>query len=45
VDQPDRQLDHILLRGRFGDVEASSAPALPLSDHRALIVELTGLSG
>src|SRR6478752_2945220 len=45
MDQPDRQLDHILLRGRFGDVAASSAPVLPLSDHRALVVELSGLSG
>jgi endonuclease/exonuclease/phosphatase family metal-dependent hydrolase len=41
VDQPDRQLDHILIRGRLGEVTASSAPALPLSDHRALIVELS----
>jgi endonuclease/exonuclease/phosphatase family metal-dependent hydrolase len=37
---PDRQLDHILLRGRLGQVIASSAPELPLSDHRALVVEL-----
>jgi endonuclease/exonuclease/phosphatase family metal-dependent hydrolase len=41
VDKPDRQLDHILLRGRLGHVTASSAPALPLSDHRALIVDLS----
>jgi endonuclease/exonuclease/phosphatase family metal-dependent hydrolase len=41
VEQPDRQLDHILLRGRLGQVTASSAPALPLSDHRALIVDLS----
>ena len=40
VDNPDRQLDHILIRGQLGEVIASSAPALPLSDHRALIVEL-----
>ena len=43
VDEPDRQLDHILLRGEFGEVQDSSAPALPLSDHRALVVDLTGL--
>jgi endonuclease/exonuclease/phosphatase family metal-dependent hydrolase len=41
VDQPDRQLDHILIRGRLGHVTASSAPALPLSDHRALIVDVS----
>ena len=33
---PNRQLDHILLRGRLGTVLSSSAPLLPLSDHRAL---------
>jgi endonuclease/exonuclease/phosphatase family metal-dependent hydrolase len=41
VDQPDRQLDHILIRGRLGEVTASSAPLLPLSDHRALTVDLS----
>jgi endonuclease/exonuclease/phosphatase family metal-dependent hydrolase len=41
VERPDRQLDHVLLRGRIGEVIGSSAPALPLSDHRALVVELT----
>jgi endonuclease/exonuclease/phosphatase family metal-dependent hydrolase len=41
IDEPDRQLDHILLRGRLGKVTASSAPALPLSDHRALIVDVS----
>jgi len=40
LDRPDRQLDHILLRGHLGSVVGSSAPALPLSDHRALIVDL-----
>ena len=40
LDPPDRQLDHILLRGRLGEVTSSSAPELPLSDHRALVVEL-----
>jgi endonuclease/exonuclease/phosphatase (EEP) superfamily protein YafD len=37
---PDRQLDHILLRGELGPVIASSAPELPVSDHRALVVEV-----
>ena len=40
VVHPDRQLDHILLRGNIGAVTGSSATALPLSDHRALIVDL-----
>lgn len=40
ADRPDGQLDHILLRGRLGSVTASSAPRLPLSDHRALVVDL-----
>lgn len=40
VDAPREQLDHILVRGplRIGD---SDAPALPISDHRALWVELS----
>jgi endonuclease/exonuclease/phosphatase family metal-dependent hydrolase len=37
---PDRQLDHILLRGDLGAVLTSSALELPLSDHRALVVEI-----
>jgi endonuclease/exonuclease/phosphatase family metal-dependent hydrolase len=41
IETPDRQLDHILLRGRLGRVTASSAPLLPLSDHRALSVDLS----
>jgi len=40
VDAPDRQLDHVLLRGSLGEVTATSAPALPLSDHRALTVDI-----
>jgi endonuclease/exonuclease/phosphatase family metal-dependent hydrolase len=40
LEQPDRQLDDILLRGDFGAVLGSSAPELPLSDHRALVVDL-----
>jgi endonuclease/exonuclease/phosphatase family metal-dependent hydrolase len=37
---PDRQLDHILLRGELGRVRSSRAPVLTLSDHRALEVDL-----
>jgi endonuclease/exonuclease/phosphatase family metal-dependent hydrolase len=37
---PKRQLDHILLRGDLGTVVGSSAPELPLSDHRALVVDI-----
>lgn len=37
---PNRQLDHILLRGDFGRVVASNAPEMPLSDHRALVVDI-----
>src|ERR671912_1538751 len=41
ADEPDSQLDHILLRGHLGQVVGSSAPRLPLSDHRALTVDLS----
>jgi endonuclease/exonuclease/phosphatase family metal-dependent hydrolase len=41
IENPDRQLDHILMRGRLGKVTASNALALPLSDHRALTVDLS----
>ena len=41
VEAPNRQLDYVLLRGRFGEVVGSSAPRLPLSDHRALTVDLS----
>jgi endonuclease/exonuclease/phosphatase family metal-dependent hydrolase len=37
---PTLQLDHILLRGDLGRVIGSSAPQLPLSDHRALVVDI-----
>jgi endonuclease/exonuclease/phosphatase family metal-dependent hydrolase len=40
VERPDAQLDHILLRGQLGQVVGSSAPRLPLSDHRPLVVDL-----
>ena len=39
-DLPTRQLDHILLRGRLGQVTASEALRMPLSDHHALTVDL-----
>ena len=41
AEAPIRQLDHILLRGRLGEVVSTSAPQLPLSDHRALTVDLS----
>jgi endonuclease/exonuclease/phosphatase family metal-dependent hydrolase len=41
VDAPNRQLDYILLRGHLGEVVSSGAPRLPLSDHRALTVDLS----
>jgi endonuclease/exonuclease/phosphatase family metal-dependent hydrolase len=37
---PKRQLDHVLLRGEIGPVTCISAPELPLSDHRALVVDV-----
>ncbi|MFL6027828.1 MAG: endonuclease/exonuclease/phosphatase family protein [Friedmanniella sp.] len=40
LEQPTRQLDHILARGVVGRVRRSESPRLPLSDHRALVVEL-----
>ena len=40
LSHPDRQLDHILVRGDCGTVVAGDAVELPLSDHRALVVEL-----
>jgi endonuclease/exonuclease/phosphatase family metal-dependent hydrolase len=40
IEVPDRQLDHVLLRGTFGRVTATSNPVLPLSDHRALTVDI-----
>ena len=41
VVEPDRQLDHILVRGRLGRVTSSRAQLLTLSDHRALVVDLS----
>ena len=40
LDEPNRQLDHILLRGEIGAVVDARAVRLPLSDHRALVVDL-----
>ncbi len=40
LDEPLRQLDHILLRGEIGAVVGSGAPRMLLSDHRALWVEV-----
>jgi endonuclease/exonuclease/phosphatase family metal-dependent hydrolase len=37
---PNQQLDHILVRGSLGTVTSSCATMLPLSDHRALVVDL-----
>lgn len=37
---PTRQLDHVLLRGRLPSVRYQSSRALPLSDHRALVVDV-----
>jgi endonuclease/exonuclease/phosphatase family metal-dependent hydrolase len=37
---PSRQLDHILLRGRFGDSYSGRAVELDVSDHRALVVDI-----
>lgn len=38
--RPREQLDHVLARGAVGDVVDAGAMALPLSDHRALFVDL-----
>ncbi len=40
-DSPEVQLDHILLRGELGEVIASEAADMGLSDHRALWVDLS----
>ena len=40
LEDPDRQLDHVLARGEVGRMVDSRAVRLPLSDHRALVVEL-----
>jgi endonuclease/exonuclease/phosphatase family metal-dependent hydrolase len=38
VDQPQRQLDHVLVRGPLRATGPAEAVQLPLSDHRALVV-------
>jgi endonuclease/exonuclease/phosphatase family metal-dependent hydrolase len=40
LDEPRRQLDHILLRGRLAPVRRYDVLALPLSDHCAVTVDL-----
>ncbi len=38
AEDPTRQLDHVLARGRLVATGEAEAPRLPLSDHRALVV-------
>jgi endonuclease/exonuclease/phosphatase family metal-dependent hydrolase len=40
VDQPRRQLDHVLVRGPLRATGPATALRLPLSDHRALLVDV-----
>lgn len=40
ANSPRLQLDHLLLRGHLGTVRRSEAVRLPVSDHRALVVEI-----
>ena len=40
VDRPTFQIDHVLARGDVGRVVDARAVQLPMSDHRALVVEL-----
>ena len=44
LDEPDRQLDHVLMRGTVGRVVDSRAVRLPLSDHLALVVDLAEIT-
>ena len=39
--QPTRQIDHVLVRGPLKATEPGEAVRLPLSDHRALVVDLS----
>jgi endonuclease/exonuclease/phosphatase family metal-dependent hydrolase len=41
ADVPDRQLDHILTDDRRLRVDSCEAPTLPISDHRALVVDVS----
>ena len=40
VDSPERQLDHVLVRGGLAATGPAEAVRLPLSDHRALVVDV-----
>jgi endonuclease/exonuclease/phosphatase family metal-dependent hydrolase len=40
ADEPVEQLDHVLARGDVGTVRDCRVHALPLSDHRAMSVDL-----
>jgi endonuclease/exonuclease/phosphatase family metal-dependent hydrolase len=40
ADAPTEQLDHVLARGDVGEVTGAQVRQLPLSDHRALAVDL-----
>jgi endonuclease/exonuclease/phosphatase family metal-dependent hydrolase len=40
ADHPREQLDHVLARGEVGRVVDAGVHDLPLSDHRALSVDL-----
>jgi endonuclease/exonuclease/phosphatase family metal-dependent hydrolase len=42
VDEPRRQLDHVLARGPLRATGPATALRLPLSDHRALVVPVAG---
>jgi endonuclease/exonuclease/phosphatase family metal-dependent hydrolase len=42
ADEPVRQLDHVLVDGAEIRVVGVSSPAMPLSDHRPLIVDVEG---
>ena len=44
VDEAREQIDHILVRGRV-QIGDSGGPALPISDHRALWVDLGARAG
>lgn len=41
ADHPDRQLDHILTDDRDLRADSCEAPTLPISDHRALVVDVS----
>jgi endonuclease/exonuclease/phosphatase family metal-dependent hydrolase len=41
ADEPCQQLDHILTDDETLRVDACAAPRLPISDHRALVVDVS----